>query len=325
MQGAPDELQALIDATRRVIGFEMLCDKLGKPPAAVRKLIEQAKSKGIRLDLGNNHVQLSPHEQVRTVQDTLIMPTKGKRQMIGHISDLHLGSKYCLRSQLIDCVNHLYERGAREITCTGDMLDGCYKHGVFELSHTGLEDQTQDLFETLPKLPGLTYHAITGNHDHTFTELTGVNVGAFITGYFRERGRNDMTVYGDCGAFIEMHGAVIELWHPLKSMGYAKSYQLQRHIEGYGAGEKPHILVVGHWHQFCFVEHRGVFAVASPCFQASGSAFSKRLGGQPALGGMILTWEVAGEDTVRNFGVERRRYFEIEMPTKARIMAEGAA
>lgn len=318
------KIQALVDATRKPISFEALCDKLREAPFVVRGLIDQARANGVHLKLGNDHIQLTPAEQVRSVQGTGILPTSSDRQSVGVISDLHLGSKYCLREQLRDCVNHFYSRGIRCILIPGDLLDGCYRHGVFELSHTGLGDQTQDLFETLPHLPGLSYHAITGNHDHTFSELTGVNVGSFISGYFRDRGRNDIIFYGDCGAFIEVQGAVVHLWHPLGGMSYAKSYKLQKQIEKYGAGEKPHILLGGHVHQFATVEDRGVFGILCPTFQASGSAFSKRLGGQPALGGLILSWEIAGEDLVRNFAVERRRYFEVELPIRVKATSDVA-
>jgi hypothetical protein len=205
-----------------------------------------------------------------------------------------------------------HQRGVRQIVVPGDWVDGCYKHGVFELSHTGLTDQTRDLQETLPKLDGLSYHGITGNHDETFADLSGVNVGCVIS-----TARPDIHFYGRCGAFLQIKGAVIHLWHPLGGMSYAKSYKLQKQVEKYGAGEKPHILLGGHVHQFCCVEDRGVFAVFCPTFQASGSAFSKRLGGQPALGGLVLSWEIAGEDLVRNFAVERRRYFEVEKPQRA--------
>jgi len=310
------DLEKLVNAAKHILSFEALCDKLGKPPAVVRSLLAEAKARGIEIQAGNDHVHLSPNEQIRTVQDTRIQPTTSPRQQVGVLSDLHMGSKYCLRQQIMDCVEHFYGRGIRSILVPGDLLDGCYRHGVFELSHTGLEDQTQDLLETLPNMPGLTYHCITGNHDHTFVELTGVNVGAFIAGYFRERGRTDIKFYGDCGAFIEIMGAVVHLWHPMGGGSYAKSYKLQKQIEKYGAGEKPHIILAGHWHQFMVVEDRGVFGVGCPTFQASGSAFSKRLGGQPALGGLIVSWEIAGKDLVRNFSVERRRYFEVETPTK---------
>jgi len=265
------------------------------------------------------HVQLSSlpsDEQIRTVQDSRVLPTTSKRQEIGVISDLHFGSKYCLREQMIDCVHYMYARGIRYIASSGDWLDGCYKHGVFELSHTGMKDQARDAFETLPQLPGLKYGFITGNHDHTFAELTGVDVGEYIVSVFRDWGRSDVQCFGACGAFVKIKGAVVHLWHPLGGMSYAKSYKLQKQIEKYGAGEKPHILLGGHVHQFVCVEERGIFACFCPTFQASGSAFSKRLGGQPALGGLILSWEIAGADLVRNFAVERRRYFEVEKPQR---------
>jgi UDP-2,3-diacylglucosamine pyrophosphatase LpxH len=312
----PPHLRPLVQFTRKAITFEELCNRLGKTPGEARRMIAEAKGRGINIQLGVECIQLSPEEQVRSVQDTRIMPTGGERQQVGVISDLHLGSKYCLRAQLQDCVWHFYERGIRNILVPGDLVDGCYPFARFELTHVGLEDQTQDLYETLPHMPGLNYHAITGNHDCTYHTAIGVNVGKFISNYFQIHGRDDLRFYGDCGAFIEIQGAVIEMWHPMGGVAYAKSYKLQRHVQAYGAGQKPHICLAGHLHQFAVVEERGVFAVMCPCFQASGSAFAKRIGIQPELGGLILSWEIAGVDLVRNFAVERRRYFEMEQPTR---------
>lgn len=309
-------MDKIVALTRTPISFEDLCDRLDRSPSVTRKLLETAKAKGIRLSLGNDHIQLSGEEQVRTIQDTLILPTTGEKQRIGVISDTHFGSKYCLRPQIKDCIHYMYDQGIREILHPGDVLDGCYKHGVFELSHSGLEDQTQDLIESLPKLKGLTYHAITGNHDFTFTSLTGANVGKYIERAFKSAGRSDIKFYGDRGAFLEIRGAVIHLWHPLGGKAYSKSYRLQKQIESYSPAQKPHILLAGHWHDFAVVESRGVFGVCCPTFQGSGSAFSRALGGDVSLGGLIVSWEIAGEDMVRNFGVERRRYFEVEVPQK---------
>ncbi len=67
--------------------------------------------------------------------------------MVGVISDTHLGSKYCLRAQLKEFINYAYSKGVRKILHAGDITDGIYKHGVYEVSHTGLEAQVQDLFE----------------------------------------------------------------------------------------------------------------------------------------------------------------------------------
>jgi predicted phosphodiesterase len=243
-----------------------------------------------------------------------VPPTVGQTQKIAVISDTHLGSKYCLREQLKDFVLYAYSRGIREILHPGDILDGCYKHGLWEVSHSGLEAQMDDLLQTLPALPGLTYHAITGNHDFTFTEANGVDVGRALTNRFREAGRTDISFYGDRGAFVKVRGVTINMWHPKKGCAYAVSYGLQKRIETYGSGEKPGILLTGHWHRYCHIFERGVHGLACPTFQGGGSAFGKSIGGSPAIGGLLLSWDLTEHGTIRNLSHTYRAYFEREAP-----------
>lgn len=308
-------LQKFIALTRKgPVDFHTLCDKLNLPPSKTQKVIDDALRLGVKVHVEHNHVGIrlpEPDDRVKTVGVT---PVIGKRQIIGVISDTHLGSKYCLREQLQEFVHYAYEQGVRDILHPGDVVDGCYKHGMWEVSHSGLDDQAQDLFETLPALPGLNYHGITGNHDFTFTEQIGVDVGQYLANYFKERGRKDLHFYGNRGAFLKIRGAVIHLWHPRSGAGYARSYAIQKHIEKYSSGEKPNILLTGHWHVFCHVYERGVHGIACPTFQGGGSAFSKSLGGAPAIGGLILSWDVTKDGTLRSFVLEKRSYFEHEQP-----------
>lgn len=303
-----DPVKLLVRLSRTPISLTELCDRLDMSPARVLALAQKHK---VKLEKGNDHVQLSAKEQIRTVQDTRVLPVRGRRQQVGVISDLHLGSKYCLRAQLRDCVQHMYERGIREILVPGDLLQGWSKKWIFELSHPGFTDQIEDLRATIPRLRGLTYWAITGNHDETWFEISGIDVGEAIHAV-----RPDINFVGRCGAFVKIRGAIGHMWHPLGGTPYAKSYRLQKKIEEYSAGEKPDFLLAGHLHQYAHVEERGVFGALCPTFQASGSAFSKRLAGNPALGGLILSWEIAGKDLVRNFSIERRRYYELELSTR---------
>ena len=298
------------------MGFAELCDRLDMSPSKTKSLIEEAKSLGISVRVEHNHVGIQmpvPDDRIREIG---VAPVKGVRQKVAVISDTHLGSKYCLREQLKEFIHYAYSQGIREILHPGDVVDGDYRHGKFEMSHMGLDDQAQDLFDTLPHLPGLTYHGITGNHDATFTDQSGVDVGHFISNYFRERGRNDFQFYGNRGAFIKVRGAVVHLWHPRSGVSYARSYALQKHIEKYSSGEKPQILLAGHWHVFCHVYERGVHAVACPTFQGGGSAFGKSLGGAPAIGGLILSWDLTEDGTMRAFCLEKRSYFEKETPIR---------
>ena len=311
--GSP--LHKLVQVSRRgPIGFADLCDKLDLSPSKARGLIDQAREMGISVHVENNHVGIrtaQPEERVRQIG---IAPVIGERQKVGVISDTHLGSKYCLRDQLKEFVHYAYDQGVREILHPGDVVDGMYRHGVFEVSHVGLDEQARDLFETLPQLPGLNYRCITGNHDFTFTENSGVDVGHFLSNYFRKRGRDDLHFYGNRGAFLKIKGAIIHLWHPRSGVSYARSYAIQKHIEKYSSGEKPNILLCGHWHVYCHVYERGVHGIACPTFQGGGSAFSKSLGGAPAIGGMVLSWDLTEHGTLRSFIHEYRAYFEVEKP-----------
>lgn len=317
-------MQRLFKFTKKdVLNFSDLCDKMDMSPTKLKTLIAQAKEQGMRLNVENNHVGIQHPKEDERVKNVGVAPVVGERQKVAVISDTHLGSKYCLREQLREFIHYAYSQGVREILHPGDWVDGDYRHGKFEMSHMGLDDQAQDLFEVLPQLPGLTYHGITGNHDYTFTEQSGISVGQFLSNYFRERGRNDIHFYGDRSAFLKIRGIVVHLWHPRSGVSYARSYALQKQIEKYPVGAKSHVLIAGHWHVFCYVEERGVHAIACPTFQGGGSAFGKSLGGAPAIGGLLLSWDITGNGTMRSFVLEKRTYFEVEEPTRVRTEPNG--
>ena len=306
------------------VTLEEVCDKLGLTPGKAKKFIEEAIKSGIKVKVNLGHVGMDYGSQSTKSHGVSLLdpmptdnvaPTVGYKKKVAVISDLHSGSKYCLRAQIKEFIHYAYGEGVRTILIPGDVLEGCYRHAAFELTHVGLDDQTRDLIETLPQLKGLSYHAITGNHDFTFTEKIGVDVGSHITWAFKKAGRNDITFYGDRSAFLEVEGATFHLWHPCRGVGHTKSYQLQKQIERYTA-LKPQVLLTGHWHIYCEVYERGVHGIACPTFQGGGSAFGKSLGGSPAIGGLILSWTQTAEGHMRGFSVEKRFYLEVEDPIK---------
>ncbi len=313
---SPSELselaKRLVSCAKKPVSLEALCDKMGLSPSKVKDLISEVRAAGVRLHIEHNHIGIAATVPSEVIQGIGIAPVVGKRQQVAVISDTHLGSKYCLRAELRDFIEHAYAQGIREILHPGDVLDGMYRHGIFELSHTGLDEQTQDLFETLPQLPGLNYRCITGNHDGTFMDTIGISVGAHIENYFRARGRNDIHFYGDRGAYLKIGGAVIHLWHPRSGTSHARSYGIQKQIEKYSSGNKPALLLIGHWHIHCSVFERGIHGIACPTFQGGGSSFGKSLGGAPAIGGLILSWGLTEHGTMRDFNLSYRAYFEKE-------------
>jgi hypothetical protein len=310
----------LVELAKKAPSFSKLCDALDLSPSKTKELIASAKAKGIRLRIEHDHVGLGAAEvKDERLQDLRIAPVVGERQMVGVISDLHAGSKFILRDALRDCVAKFYERGVREMLVPGDLLDGVYRHSLFDQSHVGLEEQTKDLFEVLPVLDGLRYLACTGNHCETLASANGVDVGDFVEGYFQKHGRSDLKFYGRRSAYLKLRGAVIHLWHPRGGGAYAVSYPMQKKCEGYSA-LKPQILLIGHWHKFCWVTTRSIQAVACGTFQGTGgrkgSEFSNSLVGDPAIGGLLLSWNITADGTLREFAVARRAYYENERPVE---------
>lgn len=302
----------LFEATRKApVAFVDLCDAFDLSPWRMRELVDGAKASGLHIRVEHDRVAFKapgPDSSVRQV----VPPVVGEPQSVAVISDLHFGSKYCLVDRLADFIDYAYARGVREVLCPGDLLDGNYVgHGLFELSHVGLEHQADALSSMLPLRKGMRYHAILGNHDLTFTEQNGANVAHAL-----EARRRDLKIYGNRGAKLAIGGAVVELWHPKGGGSYAKSYRLQKRLESYSGGEKPSILLAGHFHQYCALYERGVHALLCPAFQGGGSAYGRAIGGAPALGGLILSWGLTEHGTLRDFLIQYRAYFEVEKPVR---------
>lgn len=312
--GRETRFDPLLKIVKNGATFEDVCNRLRMCPSDARRLVEDARAAGYQVDVAGNIVAQIEPKPNETIRDIGVAPVVGGRQLVGVIGDLHAGSKYFLREPMRDFVAHAYERGVRHMFVPGDLLDGCYKHGQFELSHHGVDDQVEDLLDTLPLLPGLDYHYITGNHDETFTSLTGLDTGRLIEDRARRRGRTDMHYHGCRGGLMRLGGVKIELWHPKKGGSYALSYQLQKAIEKIPAatGRKPDILIAGHWHTFCYFEQRAVHAIAATCWQGGGSSYGKSLGGSPSIGGLIVSWELTTHGTLRRVSVERSAYYEVE-------------
>jgi UDP-2,3-diacylglucosamine pyrophosphatase LpxH len=234
------------------------------------------------------------------------------------MSDIHVGSKYCLVAQIRDFVRIAWGRGVRQILVPGDLLDGCYPHGRWELKYHGFQEQVAALENVLPSKPGLDYYGIAGNHDETFERDSGMVSYINIEDYFVSHGRKDMHMLGSRGAYVRLRtnshhrGLVVHLWHPTRARAYALSYQLQKQVERYSPGLKPDILLAGHWHQSCYCAIRGVHALSCGTFQGGGSAYGKSLGGSPTIGGWIIEYAMTSDGTIRSFRPEWVGYFEKE-------------
>lgn len=313
---AAGELARFVAVAKKGGTLEDVCDRLDLAPKRAKAMIDAAKKAGYRIELAHGQVGYVPSKPL--VGERRIVAQPGEEHVFAVASDIHVGSKYFLGEQFVDFVTRAYkEDGVRTIFGPGDILDGVYRHSRWEESHHGFHEQATFAAKVFPRLPGLRYVMIAGNHDETFEKESGLDVSRAIEDVFRREGRDDLTMLGARGAYVRYapkggRGILVELWHPLGGGAYAVSYKLQRHVEEYGVGQKPDFMFAGHWHQQCYVVRRGVHCFSSGTFHGGGSSFGKALGGAQAIGGWVVRFRQTREGTVRDVAPTWRGYYETE-------------
>jgi hypothetical protein len=98
-----------------------------------------------------------------------------------------------------------------------------------------------------------------------------MNIGEYIEIKAAHAGRKDLEWIGHVEADIELDAHNGSNWmrimHPGGGSAYAVSYSPQKIVESFQGGEKPRILLLGHYHKFEVGYFREVWTVQGGCIQ----------------------------------------------------------
>jgi hypothetical protein len=184
----------------------------------------------------------------------------GRHVKYGYFSDAHIGHKM-FHPELWDKMVRLFKKeGVEFILDIGDHLEGMSGRPghVYELSHVGFDQQINYAIELYKQLPVNTY-GIDGNHDQWYYKNCN---GGIIVGGELENRVGAYTHLGQDEADLEIApGVMVKLFHANDGSAYALSYKLQKLIESFTGGEKPHIVHSGHYHKHLTMYLRNVFGV----------------------------------------------------------------
>ena len=248
--------------------------------------------------LGYKIVKLSPDKMDRKF---IIDPTMfdGDKYQFGVVSCTHLGSMYQQLTYLKNFYQLCQDRGIKVMLHAGDMVDGIqvYKGQEFELFLHGFDAQVDYAIENYPKMEngGKTY-VIGGNHDYSFVKVAGSDPLPKIA-----QKRPDIEYLGVYGAYPQVGPVKVYLQHGAKGGAYARSYRLQKNIEGFAPEAKPDLYLLGHYHTQDFLPgYRNVFGAMLGCFQSQ-TPFERRLGLYPEVAGLIIEFTV--NDRFRKSGI----------------------
>lgn len=215
---------------------------------------------------------------------------EGKKFRFLYISDTHIGHKKFDESLFERAVVAAKTQHVDFILHPGDHVEemsGRPGH-VYELHKVGFNDQvnyTRDLYAQFDKKP---IYAIDGNHDFWYVQKN--DAGCYVGRTLEQR----LPAYKHLGEWegdlVINGGLKIKLFHANDGTAYATSYKLQKLIESFTGGEKPHIVLSGHYHKAMYMFNRNVhgFECGTICGQ-SGFMRGKKIPAHKGFGVVDVT------------------------------------
>lgn len=295
------------ETTRKTI--VEISDYLDRGPAYVGEVLKDLKDK-------HYNVQIEEREQLVTL---LKFPPVGERKVInvekyfgssrevtfGIISDMH----YCNVHSRESLIKLMYEickkEGVSIVFQPGNMLDGEIFFNTRELLAWGVEGQINYLVNHVPQVEGIKTYFITGDdHEGWMAKKAGLNIGELIEHRMKEAGRDDWVYLSHMEADVEFRtkegSAVVRITHPGGGSSYALSYAPQKTVESLTGGEKPHVLIEGHYHKSLYAMIRNIHTMLAGTFEAQ-TPFMRKKRIEAHVGGWVVRMSLGKDGTVLKF------------------------
>lgn len=260
------------------------------------------KERGLTLD------SLTEMNKPKNYSSGIIGKKSIKEFSLGVIADTHLCDKACALNELHDFYNICKKQGVEHIVHAGDLVAGIeiYRGMEFDLTHHGFAAQLDEVVRNYPNIEGITTHIISGNHDLSFKQKAGINIVQEVS-----LRRDDLKWIGDYSATVKVNGVSIGLHHGNSGVSYATSYKLQKFVEKIGAGQKPQIYVLGHYHSALNMFYRNIHCYLPGCFQKPND-FSVRLGLPNMICGYIVHIKTNGDEhnSIKSINSELISYYD---------------
>lgn len=219
---------------------------------------------------------------------------------LGLVSDTHL----CCREERLDALNAQYDLFEREGIATvfhgGNIVDGYIpKINGGSVYSSSIDGQALYCCKHYPQRKGITTHFITGNDHEGWWQKEGFNFGAYLECVAKESfNRSDLKYIGHVEADVVLKSGkftqVMKIQHPGGGSAYARSYKGQKMVESFQGGEKPAILVQGHYHVSGYSFDRNVHIIGMPGFQDQ-TIFGRTKHLRYEIGGVTLDFKMSSK------------------------------
>lgn len=299
----------LVLKDRKPYTVEQLSDKLDVGVSTVRKMLDDLKAEGYNVSVktdGSAILSSDIPKGESHVLDVRKMTTGTHK--FGAVGDNHMGSRY-ERMDVLEALYDEFERqGVTTVFNTGNWIDGEARFNVHDLNVRGMSGQVDHFVKNYPKRKGITTFFIAGDdHEGWYVQREGINIGEYAEMKAKQAGRTDLVYLGYMEADVKIPAkngeTVVRVLHPGGGSSYAISYTTQKIIESYQGGEKPHVLLIGHYHKAEYIFNRGVHAIQTACTQDQ-TPFMRKKKLAAHLGGWIFEFGADDNGAITRFRQE---------------------
>lgn len=217
-------------------------------------------------------------------------------------ADSHMGHS-CYRP---DILRKMIKDGAREkvdfFVNAGDSIEGMSgREGhIYELDYLGASAQLSFFAQEFKHFRNTVYSIEAQNsHGGWFKSKgnTGLNIGEEL----ERRSKHYKFIGYDEQDIVFANGLKLRLQHPGGGTAYAYSYKNQKYIESISGGQKPHVLITGHYHKAMYMFYRNIHSFNAGCL-CDQTPFMKKIGTPAHIGYWIIDVNMYKQ---KNKGVER--------------------
>lgn len=303
--------------TDSTFGLVDLSNKFNVAPDKVIKAVNELRKENVNIELDKNNVNLSstiPTHEPLVINSLKFFKPNGKIIRFGAIADTHLCSKYAR----LDILNTLYDvyksEGIHKVFLAGNMIDGERTFNKYDLYVRGVEEQVDYFVKNFPQREGIETHFITGDdHEGWYVQDVHLNIGEKIQDAAEKAGRRDLKYIGHMERDIVLKGGkydqTIRIIHAGGGSAYAVSYTSQKYAESLQGGEKPRVVLVGHFHKFSFDYCREIYMIQVGATQDQ-TPFMRKKRIQSHLGGCIVELHQDNDGIINRCKVEFITFYD---------------
>lgn len=230
---------------------------------------------------------------------------------------VHNCSKYAREDVLSDLYDWFEDQGVDRVFNTGNYIDGEARFNKHDIFIYGMQNQLNYFCENYPQREGIKSYIVSGDdHEGWYGQREGVDIGWLMEQTARRYGREDLINLGYVESFVKLQHQEIEtassqilVVHPGGGSAYATSYAPQKYVEALQGGEKPAVILFGHWHKMFDLLIRNVICLGGGCTKDL-DPFGRKNRLAYHLGGMICELWQDGNGAITRWRVEKKQFFD---------------